>query len=178
MDETVTVRDVLDRQFVGVAEGDPVSGAAALMREEDSASAVVLRGGEPVGVVRAADVVALVGDGAAPSETTVEEIMVEPRPTVRATDRLGEARAAVAGSETRRAVVLDDEGVVGVLSPADLLIAGARREPPGDDPASATEAVPGNDDYATQGVCEICGALASDLIDRNGQLVCADCRDL
>lgn len=34
----------------------------------------------------------------------------------------------------------------------------------------------GTDRYTTQGICESCGALADALQERNGQLVCADCR--
>lgn len=176
MDETVTVRDVLDPTFVGVGEGDAVSGAAALMREEDEDSAVVLRGEEPVGVVRARDVVALVAAERDPAATTVDEIMVAATPTVRASDRLGEARTAVAASETRRALVLGEDGVAGVLSPGDLLVASARAEPT--EPPAAGGAALQSGEYATQGVCEICGALSSDLTDRNGQLVCVDCREL
>lgn len=37
---------------------------------------------------------------------------------------------------------------------------------------------PGPTAYATQGVCETCGTLTDELWEINGQLVCADCREI
>ena len=54
MNENVTVREVMEREFVGVSESDGVLETSELLLREGSDLAVVLRGSEPVGVVTAA----------------------------------------------------------------------------------------------------------------------------
>ncbi|MFC6754826.1 CBS domain-containing protein, partial [Halorubrum tibetense] len=44
-----TVRDVMHREFLGASESDALTEAAALLVEEVTDCAVVLRGGEAVG---------------------------------------------------------------------------------------------------------------------------------
>lgn len=184
MDETITVREVMSRTYVGVTEGDTVAGAAGLLREEGAAGAVVLRGSEPVGVLSPREFVALVADGRDPEATPVGDVMAAPAVSVAADRRIGAALAALAEADVRQLAVVDDGEVVGLLSDHDLVTAAATfRERDGD--ASPDEPLPDETraadqvaEYATQGVCEVCGALAADLSAVDGQLRCADCRDL
>ncbi|MFB6173304.1 MAG: cyclic nucleotide-binding/CBS domain-containing protein [Halobacteriales archaeon] len=182
VDEPATVGDVMDRGFVGVSEGDPVAGAAALMQGAGVNAAVVLRGEEPVGLLRAGDLVGIVADAADPEAATTAEVMtgdvltIAPdRPLEAALDRIATA------DDTRRLVVVEDGEVIGTLSEHDLVTATALRREHMAAPASTmrTAAAPLQDpEYADQGVCEVCGSLSTDLESRNGQLVCPDCRGL
>lgn len=93
----------------------------------------------------------------------------------------------------------DDEELAGLLTERDVIAAagsirsvtettagagaagtGTEETPheatPGVEAAGQPGAESGTDRYTTQGICESCGALADALQERNGQLVCADCR--
>jgi len=196
--ESVTIRDVMTREYVGVSESDTVLGAVRLMREEESGSVVVLRGSDPVGMLTEWDVLGLVADEADPAETTVASVMSEPVLTVAADEGLRTATGKMSRERVRRLVVTDGGEVVGLLSERDVIAATATASAPESDPAaplgeSAVGGTPadggqrdartrtepnGNGGYADQGVCETCGALADTLREFNGQLVCAECREV
>jgi len=55
MERDVSVREVMDREFLGASESDGLREAAELMLVEDADSVVVLRGSDPVGVVTERD---------------------------------------------------------------------------------------------------------------------------
>lgn len=185
MDESVTVRDVMNRSYVGVSESDPVSGAAELMRREGVNGAVVLRGQEPVGVLNAGDFVFLVAADVDSTDVAVGDVMSASVLTIDADARLPEAIELLANAGARRAVVEEAGVVVGTLSDHDVVTAhaslpGDGADEPGlvaepaeveEDPGEALE----SEEFATQGVCEICGAFARPLETHNGQLVCTDC---
>ena len=180
MNETVAVRDVMDRTYVGVSEGDPVAGVASLMDEEGVDHAVVLRGNKPAGVLRASDIVALVAAGEEPEDATVEDVMTDPPVSIDGDARLADAVDVIAGDGARRVIVTEGDAVAGVLTDHDVVTARAIR-PSEDDPdeiPTAEHATPGSEVYGSQGVCEVCGALTRTLTDDNGQLVCADCLDM
>lgn len=187
MDEPVTVRDVMNRSYVGVSEADSVAGAAELMRQEGVHSAVVLRGSDPVGVLDEDPLIDIVADRRDPTETTAEEVM-RPAVSVDADQRLDQAIAAMATDGLRYLLVEEDGEVVASVSEHDIVTAysvlGGRAER-----AEAPVAVPGADSvdlatefdeevYSTQGVCESCGALTRELTGHNGQLLCSDCLGL
>lgn len=186
MDEPVTVRDVMNRSYVGVSEADTVAGAAELMREEGVQSAVVLRGSEPVGVLDEDRLIDLVADRRDPAETNAGDAM-RPAVAVDADQRLEGAIGAMAIDGLRHLLVEEDGEVIASVSEHDILTAysvlGA-----GPDPAEAPMAVPSGgagetaeldrEVYSTQGVCESCGALTRELSSHNGQLLCADCLGL
>lgn len=187
MDDPVTVRDVMNRSYVGVSESDSVAGAAELMREEGVHSAVVLRGSEPVGVLDEDRLIDLVADRRDPTETTAGDVM-RPAVAVDADQRLEQAIGAMATDGLRHLLVEEGGDVVGSVSEHDVVTAysvlGARTEPIDAQPATPSDqagALAADLDrevYSTQGVCESCGALTRDLSSHNGQLVCPDCLGL
>ncbi|WP_135822551.1 CBS domain-containing protein [Halostella litorea] len=194
--ESVTIRDVMTREYVGVSESDTVLGAVRLMREEEAGSVVVLRGSDPVGMLTEWDVLGVVADEADPAETTVASVMSEPVLTVAADESLQTATGKMSSERVRRLVVTDDGEVVGVLSERDVIAAAATGSAPESAPAAPHDADPvaaatvegaqrddrvraePNGGYSDQGVCEACGALADTLREFNGQLVCAECREV
>lgn len=180
MDETVTVRDVMDRSYVGVNEADPVVGAARLMREEGVDSALVLRGSDPVGVLRADDIVSLVAAEEDPDDVTVGEVMSTGTVSVAADSPVEDAVDAIAENGLRRVIVRDGEDVAGVLSEHDVVTAHTVLSTPDTPREAPTATAPGleSEVYGSQGVCEVCGSLTRNLTEYNGQLVCADCRDM
>lgn len=181
MNGDVSVRDVMTREFVGVNEADTVSGVADLMVEGGVDGAIVLRGTSPVGIVDASDVVELVAEGGDVESVPAETTMSNSVPTIDPDASLREARSALATSDARRLVVLEGEEVVGTVSEHDLLAAEASfsEVAPTPSPASAPGSGADVDDrFSTQSVCEACGSLAESLASVNGQLLCADCREM
>lgn len=178
MNGDVTVRDVMTREYVGVSEGDAIAGVADLMVEAGVEGAVVLRGSEPVGMVDAGDVVAVVAAGGDPASVTARAAMSDDTTAIEADSAISEAVSTLVGLDARRLVVVDDGEAVGTLSEHDVITARStfpeseRRESP---VAVASEG-PADDRFSTQSVCEGCGSLAGSLASVNGQLLCADCR--
>jgi signal-transduction protein with cAMP-binding, CBS, and nucleotidyltransferase domain len=165
----------------GVSEGDSVAGVADLVMDAGVGGAVVLRGTEPVGMLDARDVVALVADGRDAEAVTAGDVMDAPATTIDPDSPLREAVSTFASRDLRRLVVTDGDEVVGTISEHDVIAAQATF------PDSEAEEAPvavagseagGDDRFSTQSVCEACGALAGNLTSVNGQLLCADCREM
>ncbi|MFB6295380.1 MAG: cyclic nucleotide-binding/CBS domain-containing protein, partial [Halobacteriales archaeon] len=123
MNGSLSVADVMRRDYVGVNEGDSVAGAAELIHQEGAGSALVLRGREPVGILTARDVVEVVASGADPADLSVENAMREPAVTVDRDADLAEAIGAIVDRGVRQLAVVGEEGVVGIVSEHDIVTA-------------------------------------------------------
>jgi len=197
MNENVTVREVMEREFVGVSESDGVLETSELLLREEADLAVVLRGPEPVGVVTDRDVLAhLVSDGD-PAAATVEDVMTESVPTVAAEETLPEARDRMSSWSTSWLVVSDGGEPAGIVTEHDILATSAlgseataqqamgqtASQAVADEvaaagaTATAGQTIP-DEPFDDQGICEQCGSLARNLAAFNGQLLCDDCRDI
>jgi len=192
MNGDVTVREVMRREFVGASESDTVRDAATLMLEESVGSVVVLRGSESVGMVTQRDVLQAAVAGRDLGTVIASDVMSAVGPQLAPGDSLTAATDAMAGTETRHLLVVDDGEPVGVISEHDILMAstldhaveseGGRQAHP---EAMTTEAVTATtegtateEEFSNQGICEVCGTLTRDLSSFNGQLVCSDCKDV
>ncbi|SNZ04164.1 CBS domain-containing protein [Natronoarchaeum philippinense] len=194
MDDDVTVRDMMSREYVGVSESDAIADVADVLCDDEAGLAAVVRGSRPVGVVTAHDLLRYAAedtDGA-----TVGDVMREPEPTTAPDSPFVEALDLMSTQGTRRLLVTDEQELVGVLTADDALTAAAslldngvveERRPQfvgtnadggeiggelSDDRAR------GESGYSSQSVCESCGTLTRDLQNFNGQMICADCRDV
>jgi CBS domain-containing protein len=184
MDASVTVREVMDPAFVGANESDDLRETVELMIGDGAGSAVVVRGREPVGILTQRDVLERVAAGNVDG-ATVADAMTDEVPTVDPGARLPEAASELSARTTQRLVVTDGSEPIGVLSERDLLSTSPfSREGVEDPPESATMATPGGSEagvavgFEDQSICEACGSFASDLLAINGQMLCADCRDI
>jgi len=201
MNTDVTVSEVMDREFVGVTESDGVLETVELLLQEEVEVAVVLRGQDPVGVFADRDALALLVADDGPdhlADATVGEVMTEEIPSVDGDASLAAARDRMTARDTRWLIVTDGAEPAGVLTEHDLLTSStldrqtgaseaesvetsARRVEAGREGAAgsgATEGAGGQSGFEDQSICEKCGSLAHDLSSFNGQLLCADCRDI
>lgn len=180
MNGDVTVRDVMTREYVGVSEGDAIAGVADLMVEAGVEGAVVLRGSEPVGMVDAGNVVEVVAAGGNPESVTAGAAMADGATVIDADSPLSEAVSTLVGRDERRLVVVEGGEAVGTLSEHDVITAQSTfpETESRERPIAVTGEAPADDRYSTQSVCEACGSLASNLASVNGQLLCADCREM
>lgn len=176
MSSAVTVRDVMTRQFVGVSESDGVVETVELLLAEGAECAIVLRGREPVGTLSERDVLSLVTGDTDPASATVSDVMSDGVIDVSS----GESLAAAAGTMGREGVrwllAIEDEEPVGVVTAHDVVVASTMM-PEDDAGTPATAATDPAAEYDTQGICEACGALARELANANGRLVCPNCRE-
>lgn len=202
----LALRDVMTQEFVGVSESDDLLDAVALLREEDTTSAIVLRGSEPVGVLSAANVLDLVLEGRDLGSVVVSDVMENSPRALPQDAPLAEAAAVMGRTGDPRVLVTEEETVRGVVEARDIAPAVAGRTNPGTEgPGNARGVGSGTavevadatadeyanagttdeyanasdaGDYAEQGVCESCGSLATELADVNGRLLCTDCRSV
>lgn len=181
MNTDIAVRDVMATNYVGVSEGDRLVDTVELMLEEDADSAVVLRGQEPVGVLTERGVLALLVE-ADVEGATVADAMTPRVPSV-APDRAIDDAANVMDAEGVRSLfVTEGDEPLGVVTEHDIFSAATLEAP------SEPSVVGGNEageaetrevgEFSNQSICEECGALARDLADVGGHLLCPNCRDL
>lgn len=195
MDADVTVREIMTREYVGVSESDGVAEAVELMLEESADGVVVLRGSDPVGMLTAADALALVTSGRDPGDTDVGAAMSGTVPSVAPDASVAEAAGAMADAGIGSLLAVDGDDLVGVVSERDVVRAaatladrssvGSPAGPAGQEPvaAAAEDDATGTGgraegEYSAQSVCESCGSFTPDLRNFNGQLICGDCREV
>jgi CBS domain-containing protein len=118
---TTPVAEVMTTAVVSVAPDDRVAVATGLMlRDRLTALPVVAAGGELVGVISEADVLADPNAGRRPP-TAVRRLMTRGPISIDRAATVGEARALVADRGLRTLPVVDGEVLVGVLSRSDLV---------------------------------------------------------
>ncbi len=191
MQSDLTVREIMSRDFVGVSEADDITDVAHVLREEEASTAAVVRGGKPVGIISALDLLPLVPEQV--SDSTAGEFMRDPEAELSPNAPLVEALDWMSTQGTGRLLVVEGQELVGVVTADDLLTATASLLENGTDPHESAEVVgstsagavadrtvsPGPEsEYSTQSVCESCGTLTQQLQNFNGQMLCADCRDV
>jgi CBS domain-containing protein len=187
MNADVPVRELMDREYVGVSESDSLVETVELLLRENAEVAVVQRGSECIGVLTERDVLRTLVEGPPPGEATVGDAMTESVPTVNPDETVAAATAELSAQSTGRLVVTNGTEPLGVLTEQDVLTSRAYTHAP-EDPGEASAAAPAvgaesarepaTEGFEDQSICEGCGALASDLASFNGQLLCAECRDI
>lgn len=182
MNENVILKDVMNREFVGVSESDEVGAALGLMREESAELAVVLHGQEPAGVLTAGDVIDLAADGAFDLERPVGQVMSAVPPVLSPESSLDEAVSAMSDG-IRAVIVCEGDEMVGLVDARDVVTASASlaatpEQAPQEPVEQQAAAVAGDGEYSNQSICEICGSLTRELSNFNGQLICSDCLEV
>jgi len=187
----VTVREVMNREYLGVSESDDLVETVELLLREEAETAVVHRGSECVGILTERDVLAALVEGPPPDEATVGDVMTESVPTVHPDTTIEGAASEMSTRSAGRLVVTNGGEPLGLVTERDLLVSRGYRT--GESAADATRreaitametAAPGveggntEEPFHDQSICERCGTLASDLASFNGQLLCPECRDL
>ncbi|WP_332899330.1 MULTISPECIES: CBS domain-containing protein [unclassified Haladaptatus] len=182
MEDTVTIRDVMTREFVGVSESDLAVNTAQLIRDEGQGCAVVLRGQEVVGLVTEGDMLGLFLNGKDPSSATVSDVMHPGIVTVSDDLPVEEAASMLTRGNAGRLIVLEGAEPIGIVTEGDLVTASVLGHLGSGDETDAepnlSDADPLDTEYSNQSICEVCGSLTRDLANVNGQLVCPDCRDI
>jgi CBS domain-containing protein len=191
MNDPVSVREVMNREYVGASESDDLLETTELLVREGEPSALVLQGNDPVGVVTRADILDYFVSEGSPDGATVGDVMTDSYPSISPDARLPEARDRMAAYSTQWVLVVEDGEPQGTLTGHDILST-ARLENEltdhvDDEVGMATTGQAATadgaktaaaDSFEEQGICSACGTLTRSLASLNGQLLCADCRDV
>lgn len=187
MEADVTVRDVMNREYVGVSESDTLVDTVELLLREGADTAVVLRGTEQVGVLTERDVLAVVVEGPDPEEATVGDAMSDNVPKVSPDATIDDATDMLSTQSAERLIVANGSEPVGIVTQRELLTArahhnetrvGVESEPVTGATTPGTELESEQGTFQDQSICEACGTLTRDLTSFNGQLLCVDCRNM
>lgn len=118
------VSDVARTDVVTAHRDHSAAELAALMREENVGSVIVVNDDEPVGVVTDRDLaLAVVEPGANPETVTAADVMSESPTTARSTDGLFDVMESLHDHEVRRLPVVDEDGTLtGIVTLDDLVV--------------------------------------------------------
>ncbi|MFC7250276.1 CBS domain-containing protein [Halomicroarcula sp. GCM10025324] len=191
MNDSVTVREVMDREFLGASESDDLHETTELLLESDDEAVLVLRGNDPVGCVTRDDILThLLGNGET-SAATIGDVMRDSLPAIEPDARLPEARDTMTSRSTSWLLVVEDGEPLGTLTASDILstsllegeVTDSVEEPVQLGTTGQAATTDGTtsiaeDNFDDQGICSACGTLTQNLSSFNGQLLCADCRDV
>lgn len=191
MNGSVSVREVMDREFLGASESDDLLETTELLMQSDDEAVLVLRGNDPVGWVTRDDILAHVVGSEPTDSATVGEVMNESLPAIGPDAQLPEARDKMATLSASWLLVIQEGEPLGTLTATDILSTSLLEgettelvETTGQmattGQAATTDGADSiaEDNFDDQGICSACGTLTQNLSSFNGQLLCADCRDV
>lgn len=190
MNEPVSVREVMNREYVGVNESDDLHETTELLIREDESTGLVLRGNDAIGILTETDILAYLVSEGAPETATVGDAMTESVPSISPDARLPEARDRMAAWSSEWVLVVEDGEPQGTLTSHDILTTArleseitTRVDDEGQlattgEAATADGTTTAEDNFEEQGICSACGTLTRTLASVNGQLLCGDCRDV
>ncbi len=115
------VKDLMARNLATVDPHAPVAEAARLMRDEDVGAVIVEDQNQLIGLLTDRDIaVRAVAEDRSPHETEVGEIASKDLETLRPDDDVDAAVELMRATAVRRAPVVEEGRVVGILSLGDL----------------------------------------------------------
>jgi CBS domain-containing protein len=132
----VSLREDLDKpvsmfmsvDFAKVGADETVAGAAKLMQKAGTTEAIVVKGGEPVGIITERDILyKVVATGSHPSKVTVADVMSSPIETVEDTSKVMNAISKMSKMGLRRLGVTHEGKLVGLVTQR-AMVSGAVRE--------------------------------------------------
>lgn len=118
---TDTIRDVMTPEPVAVTADTTLAAAAQVMRDAAIGDVLVTRDDLLVGIVTDRDVVVrAVAEGLDPTQTSIERCVSSDLLVVEASDKIGDVVRLFRERAIRRAPVVDDGAIVGIVSLGDL----------------------------------------------------------
>jgi len=175
----LAVRDIMTRTVITATPDMTAAQAGKRMVEHKVGSVIIVKEGEPLGIVTESDMVAkVISKNVKPSAIKLEQLMSRPLITTRSSDDVNEAVLKMTQKRIRRLPVIDGGKLVGIVTDADIIqisseithileslvrmnreIVSERREVP-----------------ASEGECEICEEYSQELQLEGGRLKCPACR--
>lgn len=176
MNIEVPVMEVMSRTPVTITQDKSISEAAALMREKDVSSLIVVEGNRVIGIVTENDMVhKVVAKDLLPSNLKVRDIMTTQVISIHPHDEVKRAAKMMSENDIRRLVVTDNSDLKGLVTENDILkiwpeLIEVTREY---QRAGLTEVGAPRE----SGYCESCSMFSKSLVEQDGQLLCPECRE-
>jgi len=176
------VKDVMSSPVVAIDESAPANRAAELMDKDDLGCIIVTnKQGKALGIITERDlVVRVLAKNLKPDTLKAKQVMTSPLMTIEPDATINEAARRMSKLNIRRLGVIYKGQIQGLLSSKDILGVvpelletiqeQARIENENNEEETEKEPAP------LAGNCDRCGTWSDDLKDRNGQLLCEDCR--
>lgn len=115
------VRDIMNKHVVTIEQDSSVLDATRLLKEKDISFLVIVKDGNPVGVLSERDIVRrLAAEDKQASKVRVYEIMSPKFRWVEPTTEIEDAVQKMLNNNIRRLIVLDNGKLVGVITQTDL----------------------------------------------------------
>ena len=182
LESNIPVREIMNRDVIGVDPDDTAEVAAQMMNRYDVGNLVVIRSKKAIGIVTEEDLVRkLVSKNLLPEKVKIEDIMTSPLITVSPNTSLTSAMRIMLKNNIRRLPIVEDRKLVGIITNKDLLsvspelnrilidLIEINRDLEMKVPEETSEKA------VFQGKCDICGVLSENLREVDGMLLCEDC---
>jgi CBS domain-containing protein len=161
-----SVREAMTESYIMLGPKTPSSKAAHMMAEKDADCVIVVRRGNPLGIVTASDFLRrIVAEGKNASEIPLQKIMSSPLITIDIQRDLSEALNTLSKHGIKRVVVLDGEQVAGIITSVEMLY-------------FAEELGEEEEREMGPSMCEVCGGYFEVLEEVDGKFVCEDCKQM
>jgi len=171
----VPVVELMTQTPITITPEATAADAAAVMRERDIGSLVVLEAGKPTGIVTERDLVTKVAAlDKQPSRIRVKEIMTSPLIAVHPHEEVAEAAKLMSARKIRRLPVIQEGKLVGMITENDII-----RVWPQLIEVTREYARAGLESQFAKGIeghCEACGVYSTNLMWDRNLLVCPECR--
>lgn len=180
------VKDVMSSPVIAIDESAPANRAAELMDKDDLGCIIVSnKQGKPLGIITERDlVVRVLAKNLKPDTLKAKQVMTSPLMTIEPDATISEAARRMSKLNIRRLGVTYKGQIQGLLSSKDILgvmpelietiqeKTRIENETTEEETAETTE----EETAPLSGNCDRCGMWSDDLKERNGQLLCEDCR--
>jgi len=115
------VRDIMNNSVISIDSSVTAANAARMMEYTGIGAVIVLENNLPVGIVTDRDLAIKITAHSFPVSTLVRRIMSSPLISIDPTSDLSIASDLMSTRNVRKLPVIDDDKVVGILTPSDLL---------------------------------------------------------
>ncbi len=173
------VRDIMTRTVVTATPDMTAAQAGKRMVKHKVGSIIIVKDGDPLGIVTESDMVAkVIFKNIKPSAIKLEQLMSRPLVTIKSSDDVNDAVLKMAQKKIRRLPVTDGEKLVGIITDADIIQVSSEINHILESLVRMNrESVLDRRELPTsQGECEICEEYSQELQLEEGRLKCPTCR--
>lgn len=172
------IKNIMTTPVIKIEHNRTVQDAAKKMAKYRVGSIIVVKKGNPIGIITETDLnKKIVAPAKDPKKLKVEDVMSSPIIFSRPSDDIVTAVEKMEKHKIKRLPVLEKGKIVGVLTNTDI----ARNSPEMIDILNfrlrMRKELPMIKESSTSGLCEVCGGYSSNLKFENGQWICENCRE-
>jgi CBS domain-containing protein len=172
----ITVKDIMSRPVLKVDVSYTVEAAGKLMAKARNDSILVVKKGKPIGIMTDSDLIKkVIAKNIKPSSIKIEKLMSTPLVSVEPETTVLEASRKMKRNNLKRLPVISNGILIGIISTTDI----ARTVP---EMADILEFKLKTKDNiveikdTTSGICDSCENYSNELMIKEGQWLCEDCR--